>query len=84
MAQAKGRKPNKTPSVIYKPTLSLHPVKHAALIAVLESIPKRQLSATIVDMLTGKIAVSVGGQALPIETHHEEAVEIVDVSDDGW
>ncbi len=80
----RGRKKKRIPSIVYRLTFSLDPIAHAAIIALLESIPQRKRSQYVLDMLMGKVSISVGvPQAVQVapEVLAEREVEI---AGDGW
>lgn len=72
----RGRPPKKIKSVVYRVTFSLDPVKHAPIIALMESTPDGQRSQTLIDVLMSKVTLSFGGtgnsQPLPEVTIEPE------------
>ena len=80
----RGRKKKRIPSIVYRLTFSLDPIAHAAIIALLESIPQRKRSQYVLDMLMGKVSISVGVPQ-PARIVAEAPVEReIEIAGDGW
>jgi hypothetical protein len=78
----RGRKKKRIPSVVYRLTWSLDPVAHAGLIAALESLPARQRSQYVLDIVLGKVLIGI---SQPVQLVPEEPAEReVEIAGDGW
>lgn len=80
----RGRKKKRIPSIVYRLTFSLDPIAHAAIIALLESIPQRKRSQYVLDMLMGKVSISVGVPQPAQITTEVPAEREVEIAGDGW
>jgi|688.fasta_scaffold12342_5 hypothetical protein len=77
----RGRKKKRIPSVVYRLTWSLDPVAHAGLIAVLESLPPRQRSQYILDIVLGNARFEIKAPTVQSEAVAEKEI---DIAGDGW
>lgn len=80
----RGRKKKCIPSIVYRLTFSLDPIAHAAIIALLESIPQRKRSQYVLDMLMGKVSISVGAPKPAQIVAEVPAEREVKIADEGW
>lgn len=82
----RGRKKKRFPSIVYRLTWSLDPVKNAGLIALLESIPPRQRSQYILDIVLGNVEFSMMAPAKMVDKIAEDEIaeKEIDLAGDGW
>jgi hypothetical protein len=83
----RGRKPNVNPSIVFRLTLSLNPIEHAPVVALLNSVPSGQRSKMVVEALMGMTDIVVRGsqvEHVAVEVQEVAAEKEVYIADDGW
>lgn len=59
----RGRPPKKIRPIVYRLTFTLDPVKHAPMVALLESTPEGSRSKRLTDVFMSKVSLSIGAAA---------------------